>query len=1085
MYLEIPQGSSIEIQGLICHLPPEGYVYNNLTKQVEHRGVYSRSDNPEEQYWVRFQYPDWYKEVTKKEDDYLKKKKEDDPPFYDARYEEYKAQEWDRRLNGYWFMNKGKAVYLTGFYYMLLQWFNIDVGYAKFTIPHLKKTYFLQYCIEDPLCMGMIDVTKRRFLKTFMGGLFVLEYTTRTKMVNGALQSKKGNDAKAVFAKAIVYPFRKFPRFFRPEYDMSLGINPKTEIRFQQTNIRGKKAEDSIDKDELGSMIDWGSADPLHYDGHKIHRYFSDEWGKCFGKGTRIRMYDGSVKEVQNIRDGELVMGNDSTARITYGSISGKEEMFRITPKKGPYWDCNISHILSLKWCLNKDNKKRGWAAKSVVNMPVGEFLKLKPHEQKHLMLYKVPVEYTEQVHELDPYFLGLWLGDGSKHNPEITTADTEVISYLKELAGIEGLEFSNPEHIQYRLACKMGNEVSGIVDGVEYNFKSCRQASDYFGYKGNFTKTDVYKNNDWGIKVGQKNRLLTAMQNYNLIGNKHIPNEFLIDCRKNRLQLLAGLVDSDGHISKGPSGKPKAIEITQKIKHLAYQINELATSLGFYSSVIPKIATMRRVDKSLYECPVFKVMIYGDLWEIPMKVGRKKVEKINFHVNRRTSAHCGFQIKSIGVGEYYGFAVDGNHLFLLEDGTVVHNTTEANVFDRHEVVRYCMLDEEGNIIGKALYSTTVEKLDSDKDGVQDAARQLWDASDQNNREENGRTPSGLYRYFQTADESKNFDIYGYPDIEKTVREILADREAARNNPRSLSGRIRKEPRTIEEAFSEDGDKCIFNIINILEREKELREKPVFKRQILFEMDVETQRVKWRDIRKGEEEFCWHLSEDAQLGNFEDNKVIREGLTVKPGRTKFGAISVDSYSNSQGGRKYGSKASAWIGRKKEIDKPTQSNKAVGHLYGRPPEKDDLHRQIMLASIFYGYQVWFEHNSDSYDSYFRDRGKRAYLGTYPLSCIEPLKKETTIRHRGVPTTPYSLTVQHDNGIAYFENYCHLIDFDDLLTPAKKFDPYDRTKFDSVVSFLILITVLNEPVHIPKPLPKPIIQVFPQGYVLPNN
>ena len=246
-------------------------------------------------------------------------------------------------------------------------------------------------------------------------------------------------------------------------------------------------------------------------------------------------------------------------------------------------------------------------------------------------------------------------------------------------------------------------------------------------------------------------------------------------------------------------------------------------------------------------------------------------------------------------------------------------------------------------------------------------------------------------------------------------------------------------------------------------------------------MDVETQKVKWRDIRRGEEDFCWHLSEDAQLGNFEDNKVIRDGFTLKPGRTKFGAISVDSYSNSQGGRKYGSKASAWIGRKRELDKPNQSNKAVGHLYGRPPEKDDLHRQVMLASIFYGYQVWFEHNSDSYDSYFRDRGKRAYLGLYPLSCIEPLKKETTVRHRGVPTTPYSLTIQHDNGISYFENYCHLIDFEDLLTPAKKFDPYDRTKFDSVVSFLILITILNEPVHIPKPLRTPIIQVYPKGYV----
>ena len=51
---------------------------------------------------------------------------------------------------------------------------------------------------------------------------------------------------------------------------MSLGVNPKTEIRFQKTNVRGKKAEDNIDKDELGSMVDWGSADPIHYDGQKI-----------------------------------------------------------------------------------------------------------------------------------------------------------------------------------------------------------------------------------------------------------------------------------------------------------------------------------------------------------------------------------------------------------------------------------------------------------------------------------------------------------------------------------------------------------------------------------------------------------------------------------------------------------------------------------------------------------------------------------------------------------------------------------------------------------------------------------------------
>ena len=681
MYSEIPQGKTLNIQGLECHLPPEGYVFNNLTKELEHTGVYSRSNNPKEQYWERFKQPEWYKEVTKKEDEYLKKKKEDDPPFYDQQYEEYKRQEWFRRLNGFWFMNNGKPVYLTGFYYMLLQWFCIDIGYPKFIMPHLHKTYFLQYCVEDPLCMGMIDVTKRRFLKTFIGGLFILEYITRTKMVNGAIQSKTGNDAKKVFGKAIVYPFRKFPRFFRPEYDMSLGVNPKTEIRFQQTNIRGKKAEDGIDKDELGSAIDWGSADPVHYDGSKLHRYFGDEYAK----------------------------------------------------------------------------------------------------------------------------------------------------------------------------------------------------------------------------------------------------------------------------------------------------------------------------------------------------------------------------------------------------------TTEANVFDRHEVIRYCLLDEEGKIIGKALYSSTVEKLDSDKDGVQEAARQLWDASDQNNREANGMTQSGLYRFFQTSDEGRNFDIYGYPNVEKTIKDILSDRESVRKSPRSLSARMKKEPRTEAEAWSEDGDKCVFNIINLNEREAYLKENPIPKRGVVFYMDEETQEVGFRDASKNDD-FHWRFSPSADLRKENSNKKVWDGRIVKPGRTRDGAISVDSYANSQGGRKYGSKASAWYGRKYDPLDPNNTGKASGHLYGRPNTKEELHYQVMLCAIYMGCEAYYEHTADDYWAFFKDRGKSGYLGRYPISLIDPTKKETQDRHKGTPITPFSLTKQLDNGIAYVEKYPERLDFEEFFPHAKKFDPYDRTESDAIVSWLILTSILIEPTNIPQSPKAPLVKVY---------
>lgn len=681
MYDKIEGGSIIDIQGLQCNLPPEGYVFNLITKQVEYRGVYKRSENQSEQYWKRIPLPDWYADTMKKWDEYDKKRKEDDAEFYDERLEDFKRQEWDRRLNGFWYMNNGKATYLTGLHYLYLQWWSIDIGYPKFRIPDLEKFYFMEYCIQDPLCMGMLEVTKRRFGKSFVAGLFVSEYITRTKMTNGGIQSKTGSDAKKFFAKTVVNPFRRLPKFFRPEYDMSLGVNPKSEMRFQKTNVRGKKAEESIDKDELGSVIDFQSADTVAYDGQKLHRYVADECGK----------------------------------------------------------------------------------------------------------------------------------------------------------------------------------------------------------------------------------------------------------------------------------------------------------------------------------------------------------------------------------------------------------TTEVNVYDRHEVVRYCLLDDEGNIIGKALYTTTVEKLTSEKDGVQDAFKLLWEESNQEKRQENGTTSSGLYRFFMSAKRTRNFDDFGYPDENKTLDQILADRETVKNNPRALSARVRKEPLTIDEAFSTDSDKCIFNVMNIGAREQYLKENPVIKRHIMFYRDLD-QTVRWRNITEKEEDFHWVITQFPKPG--EENKHTFDVKLRKPGRIYDGAIAIDGYSNSQGG-KYGSKASAWIGRRYDLLDPDNTGKAIGHLYGRPQIKETLHEQVLLAAEFYGYQAWYEHNSDDYLSYFRDRGRVGYLGSYPMSTIDPSKRETADRHKGFPTTPFSLTKQTDVGIMYFENHIDSIDFENLLEDAKKFDPNNRTDYDITVSFLMLIVCLMEPVQKQvkrEPLVKSYVPVF---------
>lgn len=278
-----------------------------------------------------------------------------------------------------------------------------------------------------------------------------------------------------------------------------------------------------------------------------------------------------------------------------------------------------------------------------------------------------------------------------------------------------------------------------------------------------------------------------------------------------------------------------------------------------------------------------------------------------------------------------------------------------------------------------------------------------------------------------------------------------------------LEEEIRMNPCTVDEMFEAANTNCTFNSYNINVRRKELSENPVFKRKYLYYRDLNGD-VKWRDIIKSDGDFYWEGTPDLEL-NIKEQVYKYEGKLKCPTRIENGAISVDSYSNSQGGRKYGSKASAFIGDRKLF-------KAVAHLYGRPKVKEDLHNQVMLAAEYHGYQAFYEHTADDYYSYFRDRGKIRYLGKYPLSLIDPIKikqagEKGPERFYGTPITPFSLTKQLDNGIAYFEHHIYLIDFLEILEQALNFDPTQRTESDIVVSLLILITVLMEPIRKPAP------------------
>lgn len=276
MFKQIDNGTIEDVQGLLCNVPPEGFVYNILTGQVEKRGVYSRSPLKAEQYWESIKLPKDYKKMRDKEI----LEQQEDSEFFDTALEQFRQQEWDRRLNGFWFYNNGVPTYITGLHYFYLNYWTLDTGLPKYRNTDKRYFYFLEYAIQDPESMGMVEITKRRQGKTFRGGVFLYEFTSRTYNAKSGIQSKTGADAKEVFRKAVIQPFKKLPDFFVPVYDQSKGLTPTSELRFYNTVVKGKKANSIRGEEELESAIDWKTSEAISYDGQKIHRYLGDEVGK-------------------------------------------------------------------------------------------------------------------------------------------------------------------------------------------------------------------------------------------------------------------------------------------------------------------------------------------------------------------------------------------------------------------------------------------------------------------------------------------------------------------------------------------------------------------------------------------------------------------------------------------------------------------------------------------------------------------------------------------------------------------------------------------------------------------------------------
>jgi hypothetical protein len=356
--------------------------------------------------------------------------------------------------------------------------------------------------------------------------------------------------------------------------------------------------------------------------------------GKCLGKGTPVLMFDGSVKQVEEIGIGDLLMGDDSNSRIVMSTSIGDGDLFCITPIKGNSWICNDVHILTLV------NSVTG----RIFDMPLNEYqeaVNSNSHktggrtidrgrcteEIANAKLFRTSVEFKECETEIPPYLMGIWLGDGTFDSPAITTQDKEIIDYCKFIAPKYGASVViRPEHNHFNIRFRMG------IRGV-----------------GNSSTPHL---------------IWRALQKAKQDNEKRIPKQYLYNDRQKRLDLLAGLVDTDGYVGS------KCIEIISKYENLANDIVYLARSIGFAAYMR---STVKGIKSTGFSGLYYRVSINGNLDIIPCLLPRKQVSQ---RLQKKNVLRTGFSIEYVGKGEYYGFTIDGNGRFLLGDFTVTHNTT-------------------------------------------------------------------------------------------------------------------------------------------------------------------------------------------------------------------------------------------------------------------------------------------------------------------------------------------------------------------------------------------------------------------------
>jgi hypothetical protein len=258
--------------------------------------------------------------------------------------------------------------------------------------------------------------------------------------------------------------------------------------------------------------------------------------GKCWGKGTRMVMYDGTIKVVEDIRVHDVLMGDDSTPRNVTSLGQGQDEMFMITTDSGEEFVVNKEHILCLlylanfsidvinnKWILRWidrvtfkeefkyfDTEEEAiqyreklmvdvysiYSWDDVYEIPLKRYLELSQATRNSMVMFRSAIDFQNENNIISSYLFGYWLGGGTHYG-------------MKDISETENKERRISHKYKVSSQKSRSNLVSGIVDAnPELYFEDELLVNDIV-YVCNSLGYSAVKHrieNDRGFKIEIKN---------------------------------------------------------------------------------------------------------------------------------------------------------------------------------------------------------------------------------------------------------------------------------------------------------------------------------------------------------------------------------------------------------------------------------------------------------------------------------------------------------------------------------------------------------------------------------------------------